>query len=726
MPKKNIREMSALERRHYSLSGKTFRAVLMIATILGVGAILFGYFLYRNTINREYRVKTYNLAQTAALMLDENEIRAEAEAVVSVYSAMTPEERAANDEAYLAKFAAAETDRMTKLRDGMRRLQNVNGAIAAYTAFLDPETQRMVFIADADTRDTRCLPGHWDFIEEPYFSALQNGAKVSLFDRMSGTPSMPSVTVYMEQYGDRCTAGKQVMTVGGYPVFIFFDTDMSDVARISGTFLLQFVLLLLVFAGLALILSVRHLNRTVVNPLNALAKAAEAYTHDRNDESRDGRHFGSLDIHTGDEIENLWLSMKDMEEDLGSYIRTLTSVTAEKERLGAELSLAKRIQADMLPNIYPAFPDRTEFDIYAAMESAKEVGGDFYDFFLIDDEHLGIVMADVSGKGIPAALFMMVSKILIQNNAMGGKSPKEVLQSVNDQICKNNREQMFVTVWFGILDIVTGVVTAANAGHEFPIIRRPDGSFELYKDMHGFIVGGMAGTRYREYSFLMEPGAKLFLYTDGVTEATDAEKQMFGTERLIDALNACGGESPESILRGVRGAIGDFVRSAEQFDDLTMLCMEYRGDEDDFSAPKKDGSELTVEAVVDNLPRVQAFVDTHLTEMHCPLKEQTQIDVALEEVFVNIAHYAYAPETGTATVRVKKGPGRVTVTLIDSGRPYDPLKKADPDVTLPAEDRQIGGLGVFMAKQIMDTLRYAYRNGRNILTMTKSLPARKE
>ena len=249
----------------------------------------------------------------------------------------------------------------------------------------------------------------------------------------------------------------------------------------------------------------------------------------------------------------------------------------ESSRLETELSLASNIQADMLPNIYPAFPEREEFDIFASMDPAKEVGGDFYDFFLIDDNRLGLVMADVSGKGVPAALFMMISKILVQNYAMTGKSPKEVLEAVNAQICANNREEMFVTVWLGILDLKTGRLAAANAGHEFPAIMHYGTGFELYKDKHGFVIGGMEGVRYKEYEIMLKPGDKLFLYTDGVPEATSADKELFGTDRMLAALNTRPDASPKEILKNVRAAVDGFVKEAEQFDDLTMLCLEYRG-----------------------------------------------------------------------------------------------------------------------------------------------------
>lgn len=242
-----------------------------------------------------------------------------------------------------------------------------------------------------------------------------------------------------------------------------------------------------------------------------------------------------------------------------------------------ELHTATQIQAAMLPNIYPAFPERDEFDIYATMDPAKEVGGDFYDFFLVDDDHLCMVMADVSGKGVPAALFMMASKIILANNAMMGKSPAQILSDTNNAICSNNREEMFVTVWLGILEISTGKLMAANAGHEYPALKSANGNFELYKDKHGFVVGGMAGAKYRDYEIQLEKGSKLFLYTDGVPEATDANNQLFGTDRMIEALNKDSQAAPNGILKNVRASVDEFVDKAEQFDDLTMLCMEYRG-----------------------------------------------------------------------------------------------------------------------------------------------------
>lgn len=243
-------------------------------------------------------------------------------------------------------------------------------------------------------------------------------------------------------------------------------------------------------------------------------------------------------------------------------------------KTGAELNVASNIQQNMLPCIFPAFPDRAEFDIYASMLPAKEVGGDFYDFFLIDDDHLALVMADVSGKGVPAALFMVIAKTLLKNSAQSGLSPKEVLEKVNNQLCENNEAEMFVTVWLGIYEISTGKLIAANAGHEYPSIKRANGEFELFKDKHGFVLAGMENSKFKEYEIQLNAGDTLFVYTDGVAEATDGADVLYGTDRMIQALNSKSNVSPEELLRLLKVDIDKFVGKAPQFDDITMLGLK--------------------------------------------------------------------------------------------------------------------------------------------------------
>ncbi len=241
-----------------------------------------------------------------------------------------------------------------------------------------------------------------------------------------------------------------------------------------------------------------------------------------------------------------------------------------------ELNMATQIQEGMIPSIFPAFPNRVEFDLYASMDPAKEVGGDFYDFYMIDDDHLGIVIADVSGKGVPAALYMMISKTIVQNFATLGISASEVLNRANESLCAQNKMEMFVTTWIGILELSTGKMNCSSAGHEYPAIYR-DGKFELFKDKHGMVLGGIEGARYTDYEIQFEEGDKIFVYTDGVPEATNMDNELFGTDRMIDALNTNATAGPEELLRNVRASVDGFVGLAEQFDDLTMLCLEYKG-----------------------------------------------------------------------------------------------------------------------------------------------------
>ena len=353
--------------------------------------------------------------------------------------------------------------------------------------------------------------------------------------------------------------------------------QMDVLAQVRHTYLNKVILALIGLVLLVIVGQSAFLHRALLRPLKLISEEATRFSVENVASETKLQEI----IRSRDEIGQLAASIDQMEEQIQSYVENLTRITAEKERMGAELALATRIQAAMLPHNFPPFPERHEFDLYASMDPAKEVGGDFYDFFLIDEDHLCLVIADVSGKGIPAALFMMASKIILASCAMLGQSAAEILTKTNEAICSNNQAEMFVTVWLGILEISTGRLTAANAGHEFPALRRAGGDFELYKDRHGFVIGGMEGMRYKDYELQLSPGDKLFLYTDGVAEATDPENVLFGTERMLEALNTEPEAEPEQLLKNVRAAVDGFVREAPQFDDLTMLCLEYSGGDRD-------------------------------------------------------------------------------------------------------------------------------------------------
>lgn len=391
-----------------------------------------------------------------------------------------------------------------------------------------------------------------------------------------------------------------------------------------------------------------------------------------------------------------------------SLLEKQAADSSARQRIETELNVATRIQADMLPRIFPAFPERREFDIYASMAPAKEVGGDFYDFFLVDNDHLAMVIADVSGKGVPAALFMVITKTLLKNAVQTGASPKEALEKVNNQLCENNESEMFVTVWLGIYEISTGKLTAANAGHEYPAIRRSGGQFELWKDRHGFVLAGIENARYQEYELEIGVGDTLFVYTDGVAEATDASNTLYGTGRMMAALNQNCELDPEKLLHQVKTDIDRFVGSAPQFDDITMLAFQRK------EAVVRQRMEVVPE--LESIPEVCEFLEHILEKQDTPMRVVTQVNIAADEIFSNIARYSGATD---AQVECEVMDGQIIIRFMDDGKPYDPTAQKEPDITLSAEEREIGGLGIYMVKKSMDQVSYAYADGRNILTIEK-------
>ncbi len=513
-----------------------------------------------------------------------------------------------------------------------------------------------------------------------------------------------------EVYGHIATAYYPIYDSAGDPVAVVgVDLAVSGINKTLNSFIS--IIIISVFAvsilgGVILYFFIRH---GIVRPLATLNKAVkETVTGlDQVDEV-------NLDIHTGDELEELSGSFSVMFQDLQDYIERLSKVTAEKERIGAELNVATAIQMDMLPKMFPAFPERDEFDIYAAMDPAKEVGGDFYDFFLIDDDHLGLVIADVSGKGVPAALFMVIAKTLIKNRTQMGGSPSEILADVNKQLCEGNDTGMFVTVWLAIVDINSGNVISVNAGHEHPVIARGKKTYELDQYHHSSVVAAFSEMKYREHVFTLNPGDRLFVYTDGVPEAVNSAEEQYGTERMLAVMNADPNLSPKEMIHAIRNDINEFVGTASQFDDITMLCLDYNG-------VRKKALEIEAEATIANADMIWDEIEEQLIQMGCPMKEKMELQLTVEELLVNIANYAYAPDTGKVKVILEKhhDPKGVTITFMDHGIPYNPLKKPDPDITLSAEERKIGGLGIYLVKQYMDEVFYEYKDNTNIMKVTE-------
>ncbi len=330
------------------------------------------------------------------------------------------------------------------------------------------------------------------------------------------------------------------------------------------------VLFMILMAAVCLVM----IMLVVLKPLKTVQKNISLYKN-----TKDSRTVvdNLSKIMSHNEIAELSADVASMAEELNAYMIQNEETAVRKEHDKTELALASRIQSAMLPNEFPAYPDRTDFDIYASMDPAKEVGGDFFDFFLIDDQHLCMVIADVSGKGVPAALYMMATKILLSQLIRTSESVAEALSKANASICSKNPEEMFITVWVGILDLTTGIMTCANAGHEYPMLKKAGGQYELIKDKHGLVIGAMESSVYGEYELQFEPGASLFLYTDGLAEAVNSDHQMFGTDRILEKLNIDPERSPETILQDMKKAVSDYTQSTELSDDLTLMCMTYHG-----------------------------------------------------------------------------------------------------------------------------------------------------
>lgn len=480
--------------------------------------------------------------------------------------------------------------------------------------------------------------------------------------------------------------------------------DMKEVRSHLNSFLYTMLLISLAIVTVAILAYILFVRRVVTKPISKLAKFTKEITDSGEFENQ------RIEIKTGDEIEDLGNSFNYMLTEITHYIDNLTAVTAEKERISVELNVAKDIQASMLPCIFPAFPERPELDIYATMTPAKEVGGDFYDFFLVDDDHLVLVMADVSGKGVPAALFMVIAKTLLKNCAQTGLSPKDILEKVNNQLCENNEAELFVTVWLGILELSTGKLIYANAGHECPVLKRENGDYELIKVKHGFVLAGLEGVRYKEYELSLCIGDKLYLYTDGVAEATDADNQLYGTDRMLFALNDNKNVSAQKLLHLMKEDIDTFVGEAPQFDDITMLALELKG----LGGIKK----LHLRPSLEAMDEVTAFIEEELNAAKVPVKIMMQMNIALDEIFSNIARYSKASDV---TVSCLVEEGTIMLRFADNGLAYNPTKTIDPDTSLSAEERDLGGLGIFMVKKSMDRVDYEYKDGLNILTLTKNL-----
>lgn len=476
-----------------------------------------------------------------------------------------------------------------KLNDALERMNSYkdNSQVAYiylvyYPDKSDPEKMRYVLYANTDKDraagiedsviNTPCGAEYTDNMWKGFYEAQFGGKdKICFLENITSIndSEVLMLTAFAPVY-DR--EGNAVCVIGG-DIFADIVIDHTRSYLMSVAF---FALIILVVGTLGFVLIG---NRYILKPVEDITKSTGDFVDAVGRvEAPENLTYGVVNVRDDTELRDLSRQLAHMMANTKDYMVNLKLVTAEKERIGAELSVAAQIQADMLPRIFPPFPDRKEFDLYASMVPAKEVGGDFYDFFMADEDHLVMVMADVSGKGVPAALFMVIARTLIKNRSQSqmSLSPSEILADVNGQLCEGNEEGMFVTVWLGILNIFTGKGMAANAGHEHPAVRRAGGKFELVKYRHSPALAVMEGIRFREHEFQLNQGDTLYIYTDGVPEATNAEEELFGEERLLAALNREPDADPEKLLRNMAEDMDAFMAGAPRFDDTTMLALKMK------------------------------------------------------------------------------------------------------------------------------------------------------
>ncbi|MBQ6454240.1 MAG: SpoIIE family protein phosphatase [Coriobacteriales bacterium] len=418
------------------------------------------------------------------------------------------------------------------------------------------------------------------------------------------------------------------------------------------------------------------------------------------------------------------VEFEELTAGINGAISSMQKLIAETEsRMDAELETARAIQEAALPRTFPPFPDIMKFDIYATMNAARQIGGDFYDFFLIGDDcdaykgKLGFLVADVSGKGVPAALFMMKAKALLRDYMTSHLELGEAVSETNRQLLEGNEEGVFVTAWVGVLDYGTGHVDYVNAGHNPPLLWQRDGGWRWLKQRSGPMLGNFDRT-YRTFSVDCKPGDMFLLYTDGVTEAFDTQEKMFGTKGLLEIAERGYRLHPRELLESVRDGVNSFSWGAEQSDDITILTLEV-------GVPPEVTASLEVPALLPELERVNDFLHAELDRRFCPSRVQNKLDIAVEEFFTNICCYAYksagpeVPRTVLVQRTYSADPPSITVDLIDRGVEFDPLKKPDAVTPKRIEDVPIGGLGILMAKKSVDEISYERSDGRNILTIVK-------
>ena len=498
----------------------------------------------------------------------------------------------------------------------------------------------------------------------------------------------------------------------GWSIAIVFPEDelLADLHDLFTT------LVALALGGILLIFIVITLiSQRITHPIEKLAKVTAKFGSGQFD-------VKLPKVRRNDEIGQLTNSFEVMREELKKYIKNLEETTAAKNRIESELKIAHDIQQGIIPKIFPPFPERDDVDLYAVLDPAKEVGGDLYDFFFLDDNHLVFAIGDVSGKGVPASLFMAITRTLLRAKAVGDISPSEIVSNINKDLCIDNDNAMFVTFFLGILNLKTGDLDFCNAGHNYPYILKSGLPPAQLKQTHGTPLGLFEEIKYKSGSMKIDKGDALVLFTDGIPEAMDIDGNLFGDPKLEALLAEFDKDhSPKGITKKLLEETKTFETGAGQSDDITILVLTYY---DNFDAKKqKDEMFLEIENRVEEITKVNALIDQACEEWDINPKDGNKINLALEEVVSNIINYGFDDDQEhKIEIAIELVKDLVRITVTDEGLAFNPLEKKDPDsLDKPIEEREVGGLGIYFVKQFMDHEEYRRENGKNILIIEKKI-----
>ncbi|MBQ9382971.1 MAG: SpoIIE family protein phosphatase [Ruminiclostridium sp.] len=560
------------KKTRISLKVKAVLIVILMALALCASAIGMSYYTFVTTDEAMFKRHVKDIVWTAAQNFGGDDLKKVKESVLETYTKLGDEDIVTSGDwgsdefnAYLARYAhIKEMPEYRSVYDALAKTRDLGIAALAsiYTIIYDNSRSEpyAIYVVDASHGEA-CEPGCLDsFYSEDDLSVIDDPTK-----------GLEPYTTATDTYGRLVVSGAPIYDSNGEYVALFcIDLSMDDIKADEMRFFLRLALTLAGVTAVICIINILVISKTVISPIKKLSDAAADYVSD----SGKTATFSELDIDRGDEIGELADAMKAMEHNIRDYIDDITNMTSERERIGAELGVASTIQMDMMP---VNFPERSDIELHAAMIPAKEVGGDFYDFFFPDKDHLAMVMADVSGKGIPAALFMVISKSVIRNITMVGGTPAEILGVVNNILCENNKNGYFVTAWLGILDLTTGILTHSNAGHEYPAIRHAGEEYKLVVTDHGPPLAAIEDTSYEDETAVLEPGDSVFIYTDGVTEAKKPSGERYGEKRMTSLLNSVGNAGQQVIISSLKSDIDDFIEGSDPFDDITMLAFRYLG-----------------------------------------------------------------------------------------------------------------------------------------------------